>query len=69
MGDSDIHSHCFASLPSNAFTISCSANKAGFVDRQAFLSRVDERKFELEREQRAKERSRAEMVAMQAQRR
>lgn len=44
----------------------CSAAKAGFVEKQAFLARVDERRFEVEREARAKERSRAEMEAMRA---
>ena len=45
------------------------AAKAGFVDKQAFLARVDERRFELEREQRARERSRRELDEAAAARR
>ena len=36
------------------------ATKGGYVERQQFLGRVDERRFELEREERARERMKRE---------
>jgi hypothetical protein len=47
----------------------CSAAKAGFVEKQAFLSRVDERRFDIEREGRARERARRDAEAAAAARR
>ena len=57
------------SLPHTLHSLRYSATKAGFVEKQAFLSRVDERKFELEREERARDRSRREAEAAAAARR